>query len=285
MIRLTSIFLLSISILFGDTSRTDRSHMIVKYDGTTIPCYVDSISVNQAFYVPKDSVDTDSMYLKDIYFIYNDFNRVFFHSWSFLENLDRMDQRSGIIYTLDGDSIPFSKIEFNNNLINPEVFISQGNHQSDFIPMLSIRMIETDFSVMEYAVKRGFKYSISTILISNLIKMRFNWNPDRRFIPQSWDFANDLMPKASIIGLYETGVTYETIVYGVPIFIIGNMAYDYWKNKNEFYFSSVYEETQYGRNMYVFSFTNIIKTYARHTFIKLKNSNTTKKVLELFKKN
>lgn len=285
MFRLASTFIFSISILLGNITRTDRSHMIVDYAGLTIPCYVDSFSVDQAFFVPKDSIDTDSMKLKDIYFIYNDFNRVFYHSWSFLENLNRMNQRSGKIFTLDGDTISFNSIEFNNDLIKPEVFINQNNEQSKFIPMLSIRMIETDYSVMEYAIERGFKYSLSAILISNVIKMRFKWDSNRRFIPQTWDFTNDLLPKASMVGLNDTGVTYETITVGIPAFILGNMIYDYWKTKNKFYFSPIYEETEFGRNMYVFSFSNIIRTYSKITFRKIKNSKATQKVLGLFNKN
>jgi len=282
--RMMSIFLFSVSLLFSDATRIDRSHLIVTYDGATIPCMVDSFTVDYAYFIPKDSVDTDSMHLKDIYFIYNDFDRMFFQSWSFDENLRRMNNRSGMIHTLSGDSIPFTKIEFNANLINPEVFINQGNDNSNFMPMLSIRKIETDFSIMEYAVKRGFNYSITTIFFINVLKMRLQWDKGRRFIPQTWDTFNDVLPQASLIGLPERGVTYETVVIGIPLFILGNMAYDYWMQKNQFYFSPIYEETQFGRNMYVFSFKNIIRTYSKIAYHKLIKIKSIQKVIRIIKR-
>ena len=69
--------------------------MIVEYNGATTEGFVDSIGYQFLYFVPKDSVDMDSMALKDIYYAYNDFNRVFHYSWSFEENVRRMETVQG----------------------------------------------------------------------------------------------------------------------------------------------------------------------------------------------
>ena len=47
------------------------------------------------YFTMKDSVELDSMKIKDAYYIYTDLNKVFHYSWSFNENIQRMENRTG----------------------------------------------------------------------------------------------------------------------------------------------------------------------------------------------
>tara|TARA_B110000495_G_scaffold26637_1_gene19635 strand:- start:159 stop:938 length:780 start_codon:yes stop_codon:yes gene_type:complete len=257
----------------------------VKYNGESIVASVDSIGKEFVHFFSKDIGDSDSLYLRDVYYIYNDFNRVFHSSWSFEQNLQKMNHRTGTIYTLSGDTINFLDIQFNNDMINPELFIKTGINQSEFIPLLHIEKIKTDYSILEYSIERGFFYSFYTFLIGATLDIRIKWDKDRRLIPQVWDQYNDLLPKASFIGLYEKGVTYESISYIIPISVLTSMIYDLWKQKQSFYFTPVYEEGIFGRNMYVFSLKHIASTYAQRMLFRIEKTKFGNNVFRWIRKN
>ena len=283
--QMMSIFLFIISVLWSNSQYTDVQHVIVKYNGKSIVGSVDSIGMEFVYFYSKDTGDSDSLYLRDVYYIYNDFNRVFHSSWSFEQNLQKMNNRTGTIYTLSGDTIIFLDIKFNNDMINPELFIKTGINQSEFIPLLHIEKIKTDYSILEYSIERGFFYPFYTFLIGATLDIRLKWDKDRRMIPQVWDQYNDLLPEASFIGLYETGVTYKTISYIIPISVLTSMIYDLWKQKNSFYFTPVYEEDKFGRNMYVFSLKHKASTYIQRMIFRIEKTKIGNNVFRWFRKN
>ena len=147
------IFLFIISFLRSESAKLDVKHMIVEYNGATTEGFVDSIGYQFLYFVPKDSVDMDSMALKDIYYVYNDFNRVFHYSWSFEENVRRMENRTGKVFTVQGDTMEFINIQFNKDMVNPEILIKTGIDHSEFVSMLQIEKIEINFSNSSYAVR------------------------------------------------------------------------------------------------------------------------------------
>jgi hypothetical protein len=104
-------------------------------------------------------------------------------------------------------------------------------------------------------------------------------------IPQVWDQYNDLLPKASFIGLYKTGVTYESISYIIPISVLTSMIYDLWKQKHSFYFTPVYEENKFGRNMYVFSLKHKASTYTQRMIFRIEKTKFGNNVFRWIRKN
>ena len=282
--QMAIIILFVISATFADSQNKDVNHMIVKYTGETLVGSVDSIGQEFVYFVQQDSVDTDSIFLRDLYYIYNDFDRIFHTSWSFDQNIKRMSHRAGKLYTLQGDTIPFIKIEFNMDRINPEVFIKTGLSESQFVPLLTIEKIVTDKSTLHYSVERGFVYSFYSFLIASTLEVGFKWDGDRRASPQIWDHYNDLLPKATWFGLKKSGVTYESFIFLVPLSVLSSITYDLWKKKNEFYFSPVYEEKEFGRNMYLFSLKQIAKTYSKRLIFRFEKTSIGKKLFILFRK-
>ena len=281
--RMTIIILILISFASADSLDLDVNQMIVKYSGETIVGSVDSIGREFAYFVPKDSVDSDSLFLRDIYYIYNDFNRVFQTSWSFDQNIQHITNRTGTLYTLTGDTIDFINIEFNMDMTNPEVFIKTNITQSEFIPLLNIEKIITDLSVLHYSIERGFIYSLSSFLIATTLEMKLEWDSKRRMAPQIMDNFDDLMPKATLIGLSETGVTYESVIFLIPISVFSSVIYDTWRKKQEFYFNPIHEQNEFGRNMYLFSIKQIAKTYVQRAYFRIEKTKFGRKVLKRFK--
>jgi len=280
------IFLFVFSILWSSTVSTDVKHVVIDHNGNTIECFVDSIGYQYIYYVPKDSVDTDSIKLKKAYYVYSDYDRIYHHSWSFGENIRRMENRTGKAYTIDGDTLDFVNIKFDKDMINPEILLTLGPEKSKYISMFDIERIETDFSIMTYSVKRGFIYSFYTFLLASTLEIALSWDSERRMIPQIWDQYDDLLPMVSVFGLNKqkgTGVAYESLTSLVPLSIIISMVYDLFKEKNKFYFSSVFRGEEFGRNMYVFSIKQVIRSKKDEIIFQLEKNKFGKKVIGWFR--
>ena len=141
----SSIFLFVFSYLLANTIPADVKHIVIDHDGNTTECFVDSIGYQYVYFIPKDSVDTDSMKLKNAYYIYSDYDRIFHHSWSFEENIKRMEHRTGKAYTIDGDTLDFIDLKFDKDMITPEVLFTTGPGKSKYISMFDLEKIETDY--------------------------------------------------------------------------------------------------------------------------------------------
>ena len=266
-----SIFIL-FTILWSQSVNKDVKHLIVNHKGITTECFIDSIGYDFLYFIKKDSVDMDSIKLKKLYYVYNDLNRVFHYSWSFEENVRRMENRTGKLFTVSGDTIEFIDIKFYKDMIEPEIFIKTGPENSDFISMFDVEKIETDYSIISSSVERGFYYSFFAFMGMILIEIYSDWDKEKRMIPQVWTQFDDLMPMVSIVGLRETGVTYESFTSLIPISILTSMLYDIIRNKNKFYFTPVYEEEHFGRNMYVFSFKKLVQNQLNSIVYKLEGT-------------
>tara|TARA_B110000008_G_C16488993_1_gene371261 strand:- start:99 stop:548 length:450 start_codon:yes stop_codon:yes gene_type:complete len=145
--------------------------------------------------------------------------------------------------------------------------------------MFNIEKIETDYSIMYYSIKKGFHYSFYSFLIASTLNVTLNWDKERRAAPQIWDKYNDLFPSIKIIGMRDTGVMYQSFTSLIPFSVFTSMIYDVYKNKNEFYFTPIYEKKKFGRNMYIFSFKNITRTYSKKIIFKIESSKFGNKVL------
>jgi len=90
----------------------------------------------------------------------------------------------------------------------------------------------------------------------------------------------------SIVGLNKqkgTGVAYESLTSLVPLSILISMGYDVFKEKNKFYFSSVYEGEDFGRSMYVFSLKQVIRSKMDEIIFKLEKNKFGKEVIGWFR--
>ena len=282
--RILEIFIFGLSFLSADSLDTDVNHVIVDHKGNTIIAIIDSIDLDRVYYKSKNNSETSTMDIDKVYFIYNDYDRIYHYDWSYYENLRRITNRTGKIITLDNDSISFNNIEFSANRIFPEILVHGTNDTSFYMPALDVYMIQTDYSIMHYAAERGFWYSFSSFILSAAIETRQKWDKSRRFSPQVWDQYNDLLPAINFLNRKPTGVTYASVSYIIPLSVVGSMLWDIYKDKRSFYFHPLEKDTQYPRTMYVFSPKHIVESFIRKTLVRVERSKTGKYIFSSIRK-
>ena len=282
--RILEIFIFSLAFLSADSLDTDVNHVIVDHRGNTIVAIIDSIDLDRVYYKSKNNGETSTMDIENVYFIYNDYDRIYHYDWCYYENLRRITNRTGKIITLDNDSISFNNIEFSANRIFPEILVHGTNDTSFYMPALDVYKIQTDYSIMHYAAERGFWYSFSSFILSAAIETRQKWDKSRRFSPQVWDQYNDLLPAINFLDRKPTGVTYASVSYIIPLSVVGSMLWDIYKDKRSFYFHPLEKDTQYPRTMYVFSPKHIVESFIQKTLVRVERSKTGKYIFSYIRK-
>ena len=270
--RLLEIFIFFFAFCYADSTDTDVNHVIIDHKGNAIQAIIDSIDLDNVYYQNKGKKKSESMDIDRVYFIFNDFDRVYHYDWSYYENIRRITNRSGKIITLDNDSINFKNIEFSSNRISPEILVHGTNDTSFYMKSLEVYKIQTDYSILHYAAERGFWYSFSAFILSAAIDTRLKWDNSRRFSPQVWDQYNDLLPAVNFLNLGPTGVTYASVSYLIPLSVLVSMLWDIYKDKRSFYFHPIEKDTPYPRTMYVFSPKHLAKSFLKKSLIRIERS-------------
>tara|TARA_S200000501_G_scaffold81927_1_gene74007 strand:+ start:1066 stop:1923 length:858 start_codon:yes stop_codon:yes gene_type:complete len=270
--RLLEIFIFFFAFCYADSTDTDVNHVIIDHKGNAIQAIIDSIDLDNVYYQNKGKKKSESMDIDRVYFIFNDFDRVYHYDWSYYENIRRITNRSGKIITLDNDSINFKNIEFSSNRISPEILVHGTNDTSFYMKSLEVYKIQTDYSILHYAAERGFWYSFSAFILSAAIDTRLKWDNSRRFSPQVWDQYNDLLPAVNFLNLGPTGVTYASVSYLIPLSVLVSMLWDIYKDKRSFYFHPIEKDTPYPRTMYVFSPKHLAKAFLKKSLFRIERS-------------
>ena len=270
--RLLEIFIFFFAFTYADSSDTDVNHVIIDHKGNSIQAIIDSIDLDNVYYQSKLKKESEVIDIDKVYFIFNDFDRVYHYDWSYYENLRRITNRTGKIITLDNDSINFKDIEFSSNRISPEILVHGTNDTSFYMKSLEVYKIQTDYSILHYAAERGFWYSFSAFILSAAIDTRLKWDDSRRFAPQIWDQYNDLLPALNFLNLGPTGVTYASVSYLIPLSVLSSMLWDIYKDKRSFYFHPLEKDTPYPRTMYVFSPKHLVKAFVKKSLIRIERS-------------
>ena len=270
--RLLEIFIFFFAFCYADSTDTDVNHVIIDHKGNAIQAIIDSIDLDNVYYQNKGKKKSESMDIDRVYFIFNDFDRVYHYDWSYYENIRRITNRSGKIITLDNDSINFKNIEFSSNRISPEILVHGTNDTSFYMKSLEVYKIQTDYSILHYAAERGFWYSFSAFILSAALDTRLKWDNSRRFAPQVWDQYNDLLPAVNFLNLGPTGVTYASVSYLIPLSVLVSMLWDIYKDKRSFYFHPIEKDTPYPRTMYVFSPKHLAKAFLKKSLIRIERS-------------
>ena len=270
--RLLEIFIFFFSFTYADSSDTDVNHVIIDHKGNSIQAIIDSIDLDNVYYQNKLKKEPEVIDIDKVYFIFNDFDRVYHYDWSYYENLRRITNRTGKIITLDNDSINFKDIEFSSNRISPEILVHGTNDTSFYMKSLDVYKIQTDYSILHYAAERGFWYSFSAFILSAAIDTRLKWDDSRRFAPQIWDQYNDLLPALNFLNLGPTGVTYASVSYLIPLSVLSSMLWDIYKDKRSFYFHPLEKDTPYPRTMYVFSPKHLVEAFVKKSLIRIERS-------------
>jgi len=220
-------------------------HIIVDLNGNANTVAADSFARDSVYYTNFDNLTQDSSDLDKVYFIYNDYGVIIHQSRSMKDRMKELQRRDGYLIFHNGDTLHFDNIFFEAVLNNPEVATF---HQKDstihtvYHSLFDIYKVKTGPSYVENSVKKGFCNGVYTIggLVTFQVLNKKSFSPVVDILP-------DINPP--IKGNYGTVITI------IPLFTLGRIAYDWYKDKRSNYFVPKHENEPFPGNMFVFSFS------------------------------
>ncbi len=269
MIRIQLISAIFLLVILGKTAAEQVNHIIVFYDGKTEVTFIDSMDQENVYCKAEDTRDT-SYALNGVYFIYNDFGKMFYISPSIITRMDYIELYGGTLFSVDQDTILYKTIAFNRNMRNEMVYVTTMADSFIAIPLLEVYRIDTDLAFMEQSVKKGFYTAIGGVLVTTTFQIFSDFFSQREsgttlkenfglISSIVWDQGNDLLPKVSQAGLKENGPTYQSLTFITPLCTIGWMVYDYYFERKSNYFRPLTATSGYPKSMQIVSFTSMVK--------------------------
>jgi len=263
------IFLLVFSAIVS--ASTDVNHIVLKFDGSSQVANVDSMSMDEVFTTDPVTGKNYIIPLDQVYMIFNDFNRLFYISPSFQDRIAYLEDWGGSLETLDGTVYHYSSIRFNRAMKEPEMYIVLKSDSARGISLFDIYKLKADESATEISVIRGAKTSVGLFLLGTTFEILGYYfkNKDTRLI-SGRTFAHlgkgfaievqEFSPGHKALGMKKTGVTYHSLVFGIPLTTMGWMVYDKIVDRRASYFIP-HPDKKYPRNMYFFNYRRIFKTW------------------------
>ena len=221
----------------------DVNHVIVYTNGLTDIGLIDSLSADSVYFHDFDIKKHRAEPLKRVYFIYNDFQKLFYKSYSLRGRIELLEQRGGILKTKNDETFPFEKIHFDMKMEKPHVFLSTSNDSILSLNFLEINEVKSDLTMIENSIRKGFLSSTGIFLVGTVVEILMDVNSVASQI-------GDLLPG---------GKTYQAMNLAVPLTTMGWMIYDLCKDTRTQFFCPVERDQHFPRNMFIFSFKNWTK--------------------------
>lgn len=225
-------------------------HVIVFFDGTSKVSLIDSVNLERIYYRDNDTGQQHSTEMKNIYYIYSDYNKVFYFSPSIYDHLDYAEERGGSLTTVREDTLEYDQISFNRNLKDPLVLLFLSNGGFKTVPLLDVHSIRVDATAIEHSVKKGARISGASFLVVMLYQLKQSFSNYSKFTPKPLSKVN--------------GEQFQSITFLIPLTIVGWMAYDIYFDKRTSYFRPLEREDRFPRDMFVFSVKRYIKNGLRN---------------------
>ena len=233
--------------------------VIVDLDGYAKTVIVDSMIVDSIYFTDVDNLESMMIQKDKTYFIYNDYGVFIYQSRSFKDRINEVQKRDGFIIFQNNDTLKFDNIYFENEINNPQVatfHLTDSTINTKYHSIFDIYKVKTGPSYVGNSVEKGFwngVYTIGAIVTFQMITTK-SFKPIIELLP-------DITPP--IDGNYGTAITI------IPLFTLGRIAYDWYKDKRSNYFIPINEGTPYSEfvwkesqprtkppaNMFVFSFS------------------------------
>ena len=220
-------------------------HIIVDLNGFAQTVIVDSIINTFVFFTDVDHTIQDTMGLDTIYYIYNDYGVFIHQSRSMKDRMKELQRRDGAIIFNNGDTLNFDNIFFEPVMNNPDVatfHLADSAGKAVYHSLFDIYKIRTGPSFVENSVKKGFWNGVYTIaaIVSYQMLSKKSFSPILELVP-------DITPP--IEGKYGIVITI------LPVFTLGQIGYDWFKDKRSNYFLPSNEDDPFPQNMFMFSFS------------------------------
>ena len=215
----------------------DVSHVIVYTNGFTALGLIDSLTADSVYYFDFDEEKHNVIPLKKVYFIYNDFHKLFHISYSLRQRINLVEEREGRVYTKSGESYDFNTIQFDLKMETPQVLLLDHNKPIKTLNFLEIKAISSHISMVENSIRRGFLTTSGIFLTGTGIEILMDSN----------NFTSH------ILDILPGGKTYPAMNFAVPLSTIGWMIYDLGNNNKTQYFCPVERDLEFQNDMFVFS--------------------------------
>ena len=220
-------------------------HVIVDLDGNANTVIVDSIIIDSVYYTDANSLERGKLLKEKVYFIYNDYGVFIYQSRSLKNRIEELQRRDGYVIFQNGDTLSYNNIFFELEMNNPEVatfHFSDTTSKAVYHSLFDIYKVRSGPSYLGNSVKKGFwngVYTVSALVTLQILTTR-SIKPALKLLP-------DMKPP--IEGNYGLAVTV------IPLFTLGQIGYDWYKDKRSNYFLPTHENKPFPKNMFVFSFT------------------------------
>ena len=219
-------------------------HVILKYNGEANTVLVDSIVQDFVFYTDYKTLQKGSSSLDNIYTIYNDYGIIIFQSRSMKDRIKDLQHRDGYIIFKDGDTLYFDHIVFEPVIKDPKVATfhnADTTGRAKYHSIFDLYKVHSGPSYVGKSVEKGFWLGVQTIgwLVTFQAIVTTSFTPFMSLFP-------DVSPP--IKG------SYGTVITVLPLFPLGRVAYDLYKDKRANYFFSKFQDNLFPQDMFVFSF-------------------------------
>ncbi len=232
-------------------------------DGTSIVGLIDSMNTESVFIAPEDTSQQQSILLDDVYYIYNSLGKLYYISPNYKDRLNLIEERSGFLITVEGDTLNYTAIEIDRRMDKPYVYLVTKESELGYkLSLFDVHLIRIDASYMEHSVRRGCITGICLVL-TGLTLQSFSYYGDRsENLPKDASFFQKVKTMggamgASVMnfipGLSSAGQQYQSVTIIFPVSTIGWMVYDYIYDKRTHYFRPLIREDNFPHSMYWFN--------------------------------
>ena len=260
------ILILLIVFALKTTAYAEVSHVIVYTNGITELGLIDSLSADSVYYFDFDEEKHNVISLKKVYFIYNDFQKLFYISYSLRQRIELVEERGGRVYTKSGESYDFNTIQFDLKMDAPQVYLSDHDDPVRTLNFLEIKAISSHISMVENSIRKGFFTTSGIFLVGTGIEI----------LMDTKNFTSH------ILDILPGGKTYPAMNFAVPLSTIGWMVYDLGNDNKTQYFCPVKRDFEFQNDMFVFS----LKIWAKSGNISKINSKLLRRTkLQMMKMN
>ncbi|HIB61315.1 MAG TPA: hypothetical protein EYO52_06665 [Candidatus Marinimicrobia bacterium] len=249
--------------------QNEVQHIVMNLDGTSAVGLIDSMNTESVFITAEGAAEQTIYPLKDIYYIYNSFGKLYYISPNYEDRLNLIEERSGFLVTIVGDTIDYTSIEIERRMDEPYVYLTTVEDDlAHKLSLFDVHLIRIDASYMEHSVRRGC-ITGACLMLTGLAMQTLSYYGDRRknlpddasLFQKSKTMGGALGTSIMnfIPGLSSAGQQYQSVTVILPLSTIGWMAYDLYFDKRTHYFRPLIREDNFPHSMYWFNPWRIVK--------------------------
>lgn len=230
---------------------------------------VDSMNTDSVFITTEEDSARSTSALKNVYYIYNSFGKLYYISPSYEDRINLIEERSGFLITIIGDTLHYTHIEIDRRMDQPYVYLSSTDDGLAYkVSLFDIHLIRTDASYMEHSVRRGFITGTCLVLTGLALQTLSNYGDRRDNLPKDASLfqktktmggALGISVKNFIPGVSSAGRQFQSLTVIFPVSTIGWMVYDYIYDKRTHYLRPLVREERFPHSMYWFNPKRIVK--------------------------